>query len=226
MRGLRGSLAAWAPEIVPPDHAAEAYIDAAERRERAGSIDAQLENLWRAFDADPRRSKRWPRRCRRRWSRAERGARRTKRIRAHATALRASQPDRATRVHTRRRLEAIANDDLPRAIAAAIDEGLDAEIDGPGGDALDDLLARAGLIEPLAARLELRAERAKAQERAHVLEELGRLFAGPLAMPDRAVDVFATAMAVDPTRTEALVALRAHAAAKARNPGPLCGRQR
>jgi len=216
---LRGSLAAWAPEIVPADHAAEAYLDAAERRERAGSIDAQLENLWRAFDADPAIEAVASALSTALVARG-RGSAADEATRAHATALRALQPDRAARVHTRRRLEAIANDDLPRALAAAIDEGLDAEIDGPGGDALDDLLARAGLIEPLAARLELRAERAKASERAHVLEELGRLFAGPLAMADRAVDVFATAMAVDPTRTEALVALRAHSAQR-RDPGPL-----
>ncbi len=113
-----------------------------------------------------------------------------------------------------------SSDDLPRALAAAIDEGLDAEIDGAGGDAFDELLARTGLVEVLAVRLEVRAERAKAPERARVLEELGRLFAGPLANSPRAVEAFAGAIAVDPSRTEALVALRAQAAQR-RDPGPL-----
>jgi hypothetical protein len=216
---LRGSLAAWAPEIMPPDHAAEAYLDAAERREQAGEVDAQLEDLWRAFDADPAIEAVASALSTALVSRGRRGAA-DEATRAHAWALRPSEPDRALRVNTRRRREAISNDDLPRALSAALDEELDREIDGVGGDAFDELLARAGLLEPLAARLELRAERAKASERAHVLEELGRLFAGPLSMPDRAVDVLATAMAVDPSRTEALVALRAHSAQR-RDPGPL-----
>ena len=216
---LRGSLAAWAPEIVPPDHAAEAYLDAAERRERAGNIDAQLEDLWRAFDADPAIEGVASALFTALLARGRAGAA-DEAMRAHASALRPSEPDRASRVNTRRRREATTNDDLPRALAAAIDEELDTEIDGEGGDAFDDLLSRCGLIEPLAARLELRAERAKASDRASALEELGRLFAGPLSMTDRAVEVFATAMAVDPTRTEALVALRAHAAQR-RDPAPL-----
>jgi tetratricopeptide (TPR) repeat protein len=216
---LRGSLAAWAPEVVSPEQAAEAYLDAAGRRERAGALDAQLENLWRAFDADPT-SDRVASDLAAALVLRGRGGAADEAMRAHALALGEVRPEGAAAVHARRRFDAVANDDLPRALAAAIDERLDCEIDGAGGDAFDALLARAGLIEALAARLEVRAERAKAVDRARVLEELGRLFAGPLANPERAIEAFAAAMAVDPTRTEALVALRAHAAQK-RDPGPL-----
>jgi hypothetical protein len=216
---LRGSLHAWAPEVLSAEQAADAYLEAARRREAAGALDAQLENVWRAHDCDPRREEvvtaiAAALALRGRESAADEA------VRMYAGLLAADSRERALGVLARRRIEAIANDELPRALAAALDEGLDAEVDGSAGDALDDLLARAGLVEPLAARLELRAERAVGLDRARVLEELGRLLAGPLASPERAVEAFAAAMAVDPTRTEALVALRAHAAQR-RDPGPL-----
>ncbi len=216
---LRGSLAAWAPEVVSAQQAAEAYLEAADRRERAGSLDDQLENLWRAFDADPTSERVAVDLAAALVARGRIGAA-DEAMRAHAVSLRASHPERARAAHARRRVEAIEREDLPRALAAAIDETLDTEMDGAGGAAFDDLLARAGLLEPLAVRLEIRAERTKAPERARALEELGRLFAGPLASSERATEAFAAAMAIDPTRTEALVALRAHAAQR-RDAGPL-----
>jgi len=49
-------------------------------------------------------------------------------------------------------------DDVARALGAALDEGLDAHMVGDGADVMDDLLLRVGLLEPLSARLEIRAE--------------------------------------------------------------------
>jgi tetratricopeptide (TPR) repeat protein len=216
---LLGSLMAWAPEVVGAEEAALAYLRAAERRAHAGALDGQLENLWRAFDADPT-SERVAAALADGLAARGKGAAADEAVRAHGLALAAQNPAHAKAVHARRRLDAIAKDDLPRALAAAIDEGLDAEIDGLAGDAFDDLLARAGLADLLATRLEVRAERAKVNERARVYEDLGRLLAGPVASPERAADAFIAAVALDPTRTASLVALRASAAQR-RDPGPL-----
>ena len=110
---------------------------------------------------------------------------------------------------------------MPRALGAALDEGLDAVLDGEGAAALDDLLLRAGLLEPLAARLEIRALRVpNDEERARLFEELARLYAGPLSSPARAASAHVRALAADPTHKEALVALRAYASS-ARDPMPL-----
>ncbi|MEO8878191.1 MAG: hypothetical protein ABI461_21540, partial [Polyangiaceae bacterium] len=48
---LRGALGGWAPEAISPAAAAEAYVDAAARR--AAANDDPVEDLLRAFEADP-----------------------------------------------------------------------------------------------------------------------------------------------------------------------------
>jgi hypothetical protein len=133
--------------------------------------------------------------------------------RAHAHALMPTEPKRAATVHARRRLHARAAEDVARALGAALDEGLDALMIGEGADVIDDLLLRVGLLEPLAARLEIRAEATKGTRQARTLEELARLFAGPLARPDRAAASRVLALAADPMEEDALVALRAEASA-------------
>jgi len=210
---LRGTLHAWAPEVVLAGEASDAYVEAAARRAAAGAVDAQIEDLYRAFDADPTSGP----------AVAALAAALTERHkllaadeawRAHATALLGADPKRAATVHARRRLHARAAEDVARALGAALDEGLDAHMVGEGADVMDDLLLRVGLLEPLAARLEIRAEATTGPTRAATLEELARLFAGALSRPDRAAAVRVLALAADPRQTEALVALAADASAK------------
>jgi Tfp pilus assembly protein PilF len=209
---LLGSLSAWAPDVVAPKEAAEAYVEAATRRFAAGALDAQMEDLLRAFDLDPTSS---PAVAALATALTDRGKllAADEAWRAHARALLPTEPKRAATVHARRRLHARAADDIARALGAALDEGLDAHMVGDGADVMDDLLLRVGLLEPLAARLEIRAEATSGAEQARTLEELARLFAGPLARPDRAAASRVLALAADPTEEDALVALRADASA-------------
>ncbi len=209
---LLASLSAWAPDVVRPKDAAEAYVEAAARRLAAGALDAQMEDLLRAFDLDPTSS---PAVAALASALTDRGKALAadEAWRAHARALAPTEPKRAATVHARRRLHARAADDVARALGAALDEGLDAQMVGEGADILDDLLLRVGLLEPLAARLEIRAEATGGTRRARTLEELARLFAGPLARPDRAAASRVLALEADPTEEDALVALRAEASA-------------
>ena len=121
---------------------------------------------------------------------------------------------------------AIGDGDLPRALGAAFDARCDAEIDSKSvlsaierkdGAALtselgfDELLERTGLHELFAARLELACDRLTGRERASVGLALGRLYAGPLGRPDRAVEAWIEALVVDPGNAEAKSLLRNHA---------------
>jgi tetratricopeptide (TPR) repeat protein len=207
---LRATLAAWAPEIVSPADAAEAYVEAAARWLAVGAMDAQLEDLRRAFDTDSTSSVAAAALAA---GLIERGktAAADEVWRAHATAVGHLDPRRAGTVHARRRLHARAASDTARALAAALDEGLDADFDGDGADVMDDLLLRVGLLELLAARLMVRAECVTGAARARLLEELARLLNGPLARPDRAATARVLALAADPSRDDAMIALRAHA---------------
>ncbi len=207
---LLGTLGSWAPSAVTPAEAAESYVEAAGRRLVSQALDAQMEDLLRAFDVDPTSSV----------AVAALAAALTERgrplgadevWRAHAGALRTTDEKRSRAVHARRRLQARAAGDLARALGAALDEGLDTVFGPDVGDFMDDLLLRAGLLEPLAARLEIRAESAPRATRAALLEEVARLHAGPLANADRAAAARVLALEADPTREDTLAALRAHA---------------
>jgi tetratricopeptide (TPR) repeat protein len=140
--------------------------------------------------------------------------------RARAIAVRLSGGDWKP-LHERRRVTALSAQDVPRALGAALDERLDEAFDAPGEGVdegapagLDNLLLRAGLLEALAARLEIRAERASAPESsAHLYEQLARLLAGPLASPARAASAHASALVADPRSESAVAGLRAYAAA-------------
>jgi tetratricopeptide (TPR) repeat protein len=207
---LLGTLGSWAPNAVLPSEAAESYVEAAGRRQAAQALDAQMEDLLRAFDVDPTSSV----------AVAALAAALTERgrplgadevWRAHAAALRPSDEKRSRAVHARRRLQARAAGDLARALGAALDEGLDATFGTEIGDFMDDLLLRAGLLEPLVARLEIRAEGAPRATKASLFEEIARLHAGPLANADRAATARVIAFEADPTREDVLAALRVHA---------------
>lgn len=218
---LLGAVAAWSKahceqpgrpeggEGITPREGAEAYVRAARRRVAAGDPDAEIEDMLRAFELDPSSALA---------AAALMGAYSVRGnaqaadevLRAHAAALEAAGQDaEAADVHGRRRESAIEAGQLARAFAAALDERLDAAFDGASADAFDDLLARASAFEPLAVRLEVRAERATGRAAAQRWADLGRLLSGPLAEPSRAIEPYARAVAADPTNTDALHALRA-----------------
>ena len=207
---LLGTLGSWAPSAVSPAEAADSYVDAAERRLASRALDAQMEDLLRAFDVDPTSSVAVAALA---TALGERGRPlgADEVWRAHASALKPSDDKRSRAVHARRRLQARAAGDLARALGAALDEGLDGSFGAEVGDFMDDLLLRAGLLEPLVARLEIRAESAPRATRAALLEEIARLYAGPLANADRAAAARILALQADPTREDALSALRVHA---------------
>src|SRR5262249_37250321 len=97
-----------------------------------------------------------------------------------------------------------------RALAAALDEGLATELYGEEGEVFDALLLDLGMLDALAARLELRAERShESLERAAIMLELARLHAGPLADDQRAAVAYGAVLAADPTCEEAIAALEA-----------------
>jgi tetratricopeptide (TPR) repeat protein len=115
----------------------------------------------------------------------------------------------AERVHSRRREAGLDAGDLPRALAAALDQGLDGALEGEGSDAFDALLLDLGMHEAVAARLEARAARSVGATRANQLAELARLCAGPLANPQRALSACVAGLAADPSSEQVFSELRA-----------------
>lgn len=207
---LLGALAAWgASESVTKRAGSEAYVRAARRRAASRDADGEIEDLRRAFELDPA-SPLAAAALVGAYTVREKPAAADEVLRAHAAALHADgAPQEAQDVHARRRVSAALSGDLARALGAALDEGLDTKLEGDGADAFDDLLARASAFEPLAVRLEARAERAQRRPASARWAELGRLLSGPLAAPDRAAVAYAHAVAADATNTDALHALRA-----------------
>jgi tetratricopeptide (TPR) repeat protein len=217
-----------------PRRGAEAYVRAARRRAAARDSDGEIENLLRAFELDPSSPLAVAALMNAYVVRAREDAA-DQVLRTHAEALdararRGSDPKLAashvpagagqagrsleeattsTDVHARRRENALASGHLGRALGAALDEGLDMLCEGPGADLFDDMLARAGAYEPLAVRLEIRAEREKGRAAAVRWAELGRLLSGPVAAPERALPILARAVAADAENAEHLHALRA-----------------
>ncbi len=217
---LLGAVAAWAAAthgaagvdldvdgFPGPRKGAEAYVQAARRRAAVGDRDGEMENLLRAFELDPSSSIAVAALVSSYASR-EREDAADQVLRTHAAALAAKKLPTGE-VHGRRRETALERGQLGRALAAALDEGLDAVFDGPSADVFDDLLARAGTYEALAVRLEVRAEREKGRAAAKRWAELGRLLSGVVAAPERAVEAFARAVAADAENTENVHALRA-----------------
>ncbi len=207
---LRGAVAAWGATAELRERVVVAYLEAAARRAAHGEKDGQLDNLVRAFNVAPT---------------SEAAARGLARVyesrgrhvvgdevwRAHAHALASVDAARTAIVHEGRRVRALAAGDVAAALGACIDARLDSDLDGEGASALDDILARLGLFDMFAARLEVRAERASGEQRARIYEQLGRVLAGPLADAERAAEAHVAALAADPSCVDALVQLRSHA---------------
>ncbi len=210
---LYGALSAWDGEAVPVAEAAAAYIEAARRRAEAGQYEAELEDLWRAFAIDPANDAvaaalAHALETRRRQAAAEEA------LRAHARAVAAIDPPRAMRVREGRRLALRSSQQPGRSPAVVLGEALDQEldraIDGEDGEAFDARLIEAGMLDVVAARLEVRGARATTPAaRAVHLVELARLCAGPLADDSRAEAAYAGALAADPTSEEAAAGQRA-----------------
>lgn len=222
---LLGAIAGWAPDAFGPRGGADAYVRASKRRGAQGDAEGELEDLYRAFEIDPASPVATAALVAAYEARA-RGSAADEVLRAHAAALADAGPvskmieaalegttsqaqSNAAEVHERRRALALERGDIARALAAALDENLDAELEGPGADAIDDLLVRAGAFETLAVHLELRAEKTSAgRAAAQRWSELGRLLSGALASPDRATEAYARAVAADATNVDAVHALR------------------
>ena len=209
---LIGTISAWAPELVRPEAAAKAYLDAAERREAARERDAAFEDRLRAFEIAPHDPAAAASIAAALLARGRTGAS-DEAMRAHAAALAArGDADGAIDVHIRRLEAALSEGDPARAAGCALDAQIEADIDAEDADAIDEVLGQAGLYELVAARLELRAERLAGAVRAPAFEALARLYAGPLASPDRALEAWIEAAASDPGCEAAWAALRDHAA--------------
>lgn len=213
---LLGAIAEWAPDALTPRAGAEAYAHAASRRARAGELEGELEDLLRAFELDPSSPVATAALAAAHVAR-DRASAADEVLRLHAAALvRPGSSEagaaEAAEVHARRRTQALERGDIARGLAAALDEGLDSVFEGPGADAFDDLLVRAGAFETLAVRLEVRAERAAPLEwrlAAQKWADLGRLLSGPLASSERALEAYARSVAADATNADSLHALRA-----------------
>lgn len=197
---LLGAAAAAFPNsegFPAPRVGAEAYVHGARRRAATGDREGAMENLLRAFELDPSSSLAAASLI---GAYNERGK---PEAADHVLRVHASAGAGGAEVHERRRKEALAAGQTSRALAAALDEGLDGQLSGAGADAFDDLLAKVGAYEPLAVRLELRAERSPKG-----WSELGRLLAGPLADTPRAVEAYAHAVAESPSDAESVHALK------------------
>ena len=218
---LLGAIGAWAPQVMSGPAAAHAYLEAAERRDRAGERSSAFENLLRAYEMAPELQPAANRLAHVLTLRSRAGAA-DEVYREHARAL--GQEGRL--VQLQRMRTAIGEGDWPRALGAAFDAGCDAEIDSksvlsaierkegaPLANELgfDELLERTGLHELFAARLELTCDLLTGRERAAVGLTLGRLYAGPLARPDRAVEAWIEALVAEPGDAEAKSLLRNHA---------------
>jgi hypothetical protein len=207
---LLGTLAAWAPEAVAPEWAAASFLEAARRREAAGEREAAFEDRLRAFEIAPHEEAAASALA---GAIAARGrpAAADEIRRWHAAALGEVDPARSRAIHIQRALA--GREGGVSSVGALFDAGLDGDLESEAAAEVDQLLARAGLPEVLAARLELRATRDAGPARAATCQALAELYAGPLGRPDEAVHAWLDALASDPGSVAALRALKEHAAA-------------
>jgi cellulose synthase operon protein C len=211
---LLGSIGAWAPYAVPAERAAAAYVEGHRRRDARGERAAAFEDLLRAFEMAPSESEPAERLAQTLAGRGRIGAADEVR-REHAR----SSVDTGRRAHVARAREFLLAGELPRAVGAAFDARLDAELDperiarglASAEPTFEQILERAGLHELLAARLELACEALSGRERAAVRAVLGRLYGGAVASAARAAKAWIDALVTDPEDEDAKAALRSHA---------------
>ncbi len=199
---LQAGVGAWGHGAVSPERAAEGYLEGFRRREAMGDRAAAFEDLLRAFEMAPGEPLPAERLAGALAVRGRVGAA-DEVLREHARAA----GDRERAVHLRRLREALAADDLPRALGAALDAHLDSDLDPARSQGFDALAERAGLHELRAARQELAAVELGAHERALAKTALAKLYSGPLASPERAIDAWVEVLALDPSSAPAREAL-------------------
>ncbi len=204
---LQAGIGAWAEDAVSSERAAEGYLEGFRRREASGDRAAAFEDLLRAFEMAPGEPLPAERLAGALAVRGRVGAA-DEVLREHARA----SGDRGRSVHLRRVREALAADDLPRALGASFDARLEGELDAAeagskGRPSFDELLGRVGLVELAAARQELALLSLPESERAAGRAALARLYAGPLGSPERAIEAWVEVLALDPTSSEARDAL-------------------
>lgn len=200
-----GSIAFWSRGVA--EDSARAFLAAAQRRLEAKDAEGAMEDALRALEVAP----------------GYRPAREfcvtwlTARHRESAAdhllfELAREAPEDAVEIHRRRAADALARGEIPIALAAALDAGLDAEAGGADAEQLDRTLERAGLVEWLLARQLLRAQLADGPRRRERFLELARTLAATVGAESGSGDALIEAVAADPSDDEARAALRAHAA--------------
>lgn len=206
---LVGTLSAWAEDVLPKRQGAQAFAEAARRRKAQGNGEAAFEDLLRALELCPSDTAAVEAVVR---ALEEQGrfAAADEILRDHAGALEAQeQVERALRVHETRIAQALDQGDTARALGAVLDLVDVGGFARPELDArVDEALARAGLSELLAARLERRARRFSGTLAAEAYEALARLYTGALGSEERATFAWVEAAVADPERGSALDALR------------------
>ncbi len=211
---LLGTLAAWAPDLVPPAAAAAAYLEAAERRDKQRDNEAAFEDRLRAFELAPGDEPSARALAESLAAQGRLGAA-DEVLRHHAATAAATLADggaSALGVHQARVVNALREGEPARAVGAVLDGRFEAEVEGDGAMRVDEALSAAGLYELYAVRLELRGERQRTTSaRADVYQTLARLYAGPLASPERAIEAWIAVLGADPSNDSALTALREHA---------------
>lgn len=206
---LLGMLSSWAPDDLSPEEGAVAYGRAADLRARAVDPEAAFEDRLRAFELAPEHEP-TARALAAALATASPGAA-DEVLRVHAGSLSAFDLERALAMHRERMRTSIAEGDGARALGALLDAWLDGDVGGEHAEDADAALMLAGLGEMVAVRLALYADEREGEARATAYLELGRLYAGPLASPERAAEAYAEAFVTDPRVADARTLLAQHA---------------
>ncbi|MGH7438765.1 MAG: hypothetical protein ACRENE_24010, partial [Polyangiaceae bacterium] len=150
----------WAsdPEAVDPSVASEAYCEASRRQRLERRPEAELEDLWRAVAADPSNDGATTALAGLLDAQGRPDA--ADEVRRSCWLALGHDPARAAALQAARFAAAAAARDMSGALGAALDSGFDAALDGGEAAAFDAVLLDVGLLETVAARLEVRAERA------------------------------------------------------------------
>ncbi|HEU5075807.1 MAG TPA: hypothetical protein VFU02_16555, partial [Polyangiaceae bacterium] len=218
---LMGAVGAWAPDSLPAESAALAYVEGSRRRERAGEKSAAFEDLLRAFEAAPQCAEAANALHHELSERGRAGAA-DEVLREHARVL---LDEQARAVHLVRMELAADQGELHRGIAAGLDARLESEFNvrdavlaaarlerGEQDSGFDGLLDEVGLHDLRAARLEVAADSLEGQSRAAARTAAARIYSTKLARPTRAVQAWLDAVVNHPAERDAWRGLREHAA--------------
>ncbi len=201
---VQGSIALWREGWA--EEGARAFLVAAQRRLEAKDAEGAMEDALRALEVCP----------------GHRAAREfcvtwlSERHREGAAdhllfELARLAPAEAMDIHRRRAGAALARGEIPTALAAALDAGMDAALGGPDHEQVGRILERAGLGEWISARLLVQARLLEGAPRATLLLEATRSLAGGIGADLDVAGALIEAVAADPSSQDARLALRVHA---------------